>query len=96
MFFDGHSSNNNNSSDLPVAHEEGEIGFHRDARQDDAAVGIAVGQHLGHQHMGACQVLGGATALTQAAVGHLHNSQCERLLQRRCLFACLNVCSVMT
>ena len=55
----------------PVAHEESEIGLHRDARQDDAAMGVAVGQHLSHQHMGACQVLGGPTALPQAAMRHL-------------------------
>lgn len=61
--------------DLPVAHEEGEVGFDRDARQDDAAMCITVGQHLGHQHMRACQVLGGAAALAQAAMGHLPRSQ---------------------
>ncbi len=55
----------------PVAHEEGEVGLHRDAGQDDAAMGVAVGQHLGHQHMRACQVLGGPTALPQAAMRHL-------------------------
>lgn len=55
----------------PVAHEKGEVGLHRDAGQDDAAMGVAVGQHLGHQHMGACQVLGGPTTLSQAAMRHL-------------------------
>jgi len=34
-------------------------------------MGVTVGQHLGHQHMGACQVLGGPTALPQAAMRHL-------------------------
>jgi len=57
----------------PVAHEESEIGLHRDARQDDAGMGVTVGQHLGHQHMGACQVLGGPTALAQAAMRHLQS-----------------------
>lgn len=60
---------------LPVAHEEGEVGFYRDARQNDSTMCIAVGEHLGHQHVGARQVLGGATALAQAAVGHLQPSQ---------------------
>lgn len=60
--------------DLPVAHEEGEVGLYRDAGQDDSAVCIAVSEHLGHQHMGARQVLGGATTLPQAAMGHLHAS----------------------
>mmetsp|Transcript_9575 Transcript_9575/g.28821 ORF Transcript_9575/g.28821 Transcript_9575/m.28821 type:complete len:240 (+) Transcript_9575:2809-3528(+) len=35
----------------PVAHDKVEVGFDHGARQDDAAaVGIAGGEHLGHQH----------------------------------------------
>ncbi len=37
---------------------------------------VTVGEHLGHQDMGAGQVLGGATALAQAAMWHLHNHSC--------------------
>ena len=78
--------------DLPVAHEEGEVGFDRDTRQDDAAMRITVGQHLGHQDVRARQVLGGAAALTQAAMGHLPRSKWVSLQ----LFVFLNICSLFT
>ena len=59
---------------LPEANEEGEVGLRRDAWHDDAAVGVAVGEGLGHQHMAARQVPWGPTALSQAPMRHLHNT----------------------
>ena len=58
---------------MPEANEEGEVGLHRDAWHDDAAVGVAVGEGLGHQHMAARQVPWGPTALSQAPMWHLHS-----------------------
>ena len=76
------------SLDLPVAHEEGEIGFYRDTGQDDAPMCVAVCQHLGHQHMRARQVLWGATTLAQAAMRHLKGNQCSVTLDM-----CLRLCA---
>ena len=57
---------------MPETNKEGEVGLNRDARHDDASMGVTVSEGLGHQHVATRQIPWGATTLAQTPMRHLH------------------------